>query len=150
MPPALSPWSQSRGGLRHLPPRLGMWELRTLMALLSLSAKKAGVFLRHFTRREKQHNSICRKLSVERAQSTVSSSLRSQCSNPSRQPSPSPPSPPSSSIPGLGSSSLEQKHAEPGRQPNLLPGNQHGEKSCARKHRGSDVAQAGRGKLDTL
>lgn len=33
------------------------------MALLSLSAKKAGVFLRHFTRREKQNNSICSKLS---------------------------------------------------------------------------------------
>ena len=34
-------------------------ELRTLMALLSLSAKKAGVFLRHFTAKETQHK-VCR------------------------------------------------------------------------------------------
>lgn len=44
-------------------PRPCTWGLLTLMALLSLSAKKAGVFLRHFTGREKQHKLICRKLS---------------------------------------------------------------------------------------
>lgn len=47
------------GGARHPPPRPCMWELRTLMALLSLSAKKAGVFLRHFTIREKHSITRC-------------------------------------------------------------------------------------------
>lgn len=78
MPPPLSKVPVT-SGLRHPPPRPCTWGLPTLMALLSLSAKKAGVFLRHFTRREKHGITRSAENSVQGDMPHTASSQEARC-----------------------------------------------------------------------
>lgn len=118
------------------------------MALLSLSAKKAGVFLRHFTRREKLGITRSAENSQpKKGMESTSVLLEAQMSNPSLHPS---------FLllllfqaqlsHDLGSSSLEQKHAKPGHQPTLFPGNHCGERTKSQRGGGLSGARSYTGK----